>query len=72
MNLKTDIRRLDRRWHRWEHNMVMSGEKLIHQETFWLAVMIVGMIAFFTLLMIMGLKSASPRNTLPTPFGPMY
>ena len=72
MNLKNDIKRFDERMHRWEHHMVLSGDKIVHNETFWLAVLIAFMVTIFVLAMIMGPKTAPPRNMFPTPFGPMY
>lgn len=72
MNWKTDIRRFDEKMHHLEHNMVLSGGKIMHSEAFWLIVAVAGAVAFFTLITMMGLKSAPPRNIFPTPFGPIY
>jgi bacteriorhodopsin len=68
MDMKTDMRRL----YQWEHNVVMSGEKLIHQEAFWVGVAVVAMLAFFVMAMVLGAKSPSPRSIFPIPLGPIY
>jgi hypothetical protein len=43
-----NMERFDRQLHRFEHNIVTSSEKLIHQEVFWsitiVAIMILGLI----------------------------
>jgi hypothetical protein len=48
MNIRMNIERFDQKFHRFEHNLVMSSEKLIHQEAFWsitiVAIMILGLI----------------------------
>jgi len=72
MGMKTDIRRFDERLHQWEHNIVMSGEKLIHQEAFWVGVAVTAMLAFFIMAMVLGVKSPSPRSIFPIPFHPIY
>ena len=72
MNIRADIRRFDESFHHWEHNIVMSGEKLIHQETFWVGVAVAAMLAFFIMAMVLGAKSPSPRSIFPIPFHPIY
>ncbi|MDD5135609.1 MAG: hypothetical protein PHP01_09410 [Phycisphaerae bacterium] len=67
-----NIRRFDKSFHHWEHNMLMSGEKLVHQEAFWVGVAIAAMVAFFVLATIAGLKYPSPESIFPIPFHSIF
>ncbi len=48
MNLRMNMERFDRQFHRFEHNVVTSSEKLVHREAFWpitiVAIMTLGLI----------------------------
>jgi len=72
MNLKKDAIQFDEKIHRWEHNLALAGEKIIHEETFWIAVGIAFIIALLMVAMLMGPQSVPSREIFPTPFGPMY
>jgi hypothetical protein len=72
MNIRNDIRRMDQKIHRWEHNMALSSEKLVHQEAFWpLTVAALMVVALILLAMFAKGTTPTPRF-FPGPYGPLY
>jgi hypothetical protein len=64
---------MDQTIHRWEHNMVLSSERLVHQEAFW-PIMIVALMILVMILATIFSKGAMPAQPrfYPGPFGTMY
>ena len=67
-----NIKKIDEKLHNWEHNLVISGEKLIHHEIFWVGVIIAAVIAFFLIAMMLTPNSPPPKDIFYTPVGPIY
>ncbi len=64
MNMTFDIKRFDQRIHHWEHDLLLSSAKLMHNQVFW-AVMIAG--AFIALMILLAIFA--PAGTRPmTPY----
>jgi hypothetical protein len=71
MNTTFDIKRFDQKIHHWEHDLLISSEKLMHNEVFW-AVVIAG--AFVTLMILLAIfapAGARPINPYDMPYFPM-
>ncbi len=72
MNLTHDIKWWDKRVHRWEHNFVLSSEKLMHNETFWMilvmSLMLLGLIVFTFFIQ----NNAGHRISPPGPLNLFY
>ena len=72
MNLANEIKWWDARFHQWEHNLVLSSEKMVHSEAFWTAAMVAGIVVMLIVLTILSGYWGSAGNVSSTPFWPFY
>lgn len=72
MNMTFDIKRFDRRLHHWERDLLMSSEKLMHNEVFWAIVVAGAFVALMILLAIFAPTDGRPINPYEMPYFPMH
>jgi hypothetical protein len=72
MHLLTDIRKWDQKLHYWEHDLLLSSEKFIHTDAFWVALIVAFMLLGLMFLTIFSRQGSLPMNMYPAPFGPLY
>jgi hypothetical protein len=71
MNIRMNMERFDQKFHKFEHNLVISSERLIHQEAFWPITIVALMILGLIVLSMLAKGTPTPRM-YPGPFGPLY
>jgi hypothetical protein len=69
MNIRNDLRLADYKIHVWEHNVASFGEKVIHHEAFWPAVVVV--IMLLGLIMLSHFVGTAPPRIYEGPSGPL-
>jgi hypothetical protein len=72
MNMTFDIKRFDQRMHHWEHDLLISSEKLMHSEVFWAMIIVGAFVALMILLAVFAPAGTRPIHPYPLPGFPMY
>jgi len=70
MRLAMEMREWSQKMHNWEHNLLLSSERLIHREAFWTMVILTLAVVGLILLTIFAWNSGGSRPHYPTPFYP--
>jgi hypothetical protein len=68
MNTTFDIKRFDQKIHHWEHDLLISSEKLMHNAAFWAIVAVCVFATIMTLLSIFAPAGATPVNPYNMPY----
>ena len=72
MNMTFDIKRFDQRIHHWEHDLLISSEKLMHNEVFWAVLIASTFVALMILLAVFAPAGTRPVNPYQMPGLPGY
>lgn len=72
MNMAFDIKRWDQRMHHWEHDLLLSSEKLMHNEVFWAVLIASAFVALMILLAVFAPAGSRPMNPYDMPQFPGF
>jgi hypothetical protein len=71
MNIAHDLKLLDEKFWRWEHNMMLSSERMAHNQMFWMGAAMAAMVlALIVFSIIAARNGGADPFSLPFQFNP--
>jgi hypothetical protein len=72
MDIRLNWKCWDEAMHRWGHNVAVQYNRLVHEEAFWITLIMGLIIAAMVALIAFAPNSPSPGSAFPVPWTPMY
>ena len=70
MNLVQNMKWLDEKAQQWEHNLILSSEKMMHKEAFWAVLTLALGVLVLVFLIIWAHENGGTTNPYSTPLSP--